>query len=687
MLIPKRNRALSPAMASRGQSRRRRTNEAPSRQEGVRVRVANHLPGTLPWVLAGAASWEIVMRARRMLAGAIAGSLLFVLATACGGGGGGGGGGGTTPTTDFIPFEGSRTYETTPVTGGGLVAAKMRITVTDLGSRANDRAEVTVVITTDDSPQTFNNTPMVVTSLTNLHIVGVISSGTKLFDVDITLNADGTVATVKLTPRDTPADQVQASAALVSSAPLATTADPTLMQAGNAGLSSVLNKTAQGQSVTLADVQAVRNSYTAAYQGAPNDPQAAFGYALSSCAAAGWEAGERTGLSDISLFGGGSGGGGAAPQRILGAMAGMYNPAGAVAALADAPAVAVGEALLPAALTTSPGTAAGRAREISQAQVASELENTALPVLESALGAIAVSANSTTFNFQVSFSDGTDTYTLNFTQADAKLVGAAIDLLAALCYQVLVYQWEGGDYDTPTVTLAEMSDQLLTPTEYLPASPVGVLRGNGTTYSRNALARLQSAADRAEAAWATINASNTVAGQNLDDLVSSSRALSAATRNNLTNGLAELKKLFAGKYTINYEVLGSITGDTVPAGERWLTSVNVPAFMTNPPQDLRSILPTFGEVARGNEGTDLAWMTYLLGTSTFESSQIVRGSFPNSGGLVSLGGLLDPPLSSTTLLANIEQKMEAHRKGPDGLFAFGGFDSWDAATFGTFWRK
>ncbi len=648
--------------------------------------MGNNTAGTSPWVLAAAASWEIEMRGLRVLAGLSAASLWFVLATACGGGGGGGGGGTTTPTTDFIPFEGSRTYETTPVTGGGLVAAKMRITVTDLGSRANDRTEVTVVITTDDSPQTFNNTPMVVTSLTNLHIVGVISSGTKLFDVDITLNADGTVATVKLTPRDTPAQQVQADATLTSSAPLSATADPTLMQAGNAGLSSLLTKSAQGQSVTLADVQAVRNSYTAAYQGAPNDPQAAFGYALSTCAAAGWEAGERTGLSDISLFGGGSGSG-AAPPRLLGVAAGMYNPAGVVAALSDAPAVVVEEALMPAALSSSPTAAASRAREVSQAQVAAELENTLLPVLESTLAAIAVSVNSSSFSYQVAFSDGTDNYTLTFTQADARLVGAAMDLLAAAAYQVLVYQWEGGDWNTPTVTLAEMSDQLLTPTEYLPASPVGVLRTNGIAYSRNALARLQSAADRAVAAWATINASNTIAGQNLDDLSTARRALSAATRNKITDGLAELKKLFAGKYTINYEVIGSIAGETVPAGDRWLTSVNVPAFMTNPPQDLRSILPTFGEVARGNEGTDQAWMTYLLGTSTFQNSQIVRGSFPSSGGQVSLGGLLDPPLAESVLLANIEQKMEAHRKGADGLFAFGGYDSWDGVTFGTFWRQ
>ncbi len=97
--------------------------------------------------------------------------LTAVALAACLSGCGGGGGGGSAE-VDYVPFNGTRTYETSPVNGAGFTG-DTTITATITDSRAASAGDVLVVITSSDGR--FNRTGMTVTAISANRIDGVIT--------------------------------------------------------------------------------------------------------------------------------------------------------------------------------------------------------------------------------------------------------------------------------------------------------------------------------------------------------------------------------------------------------------------------------------------------------------------------------------------------------------------------------
>ncbi|NUQ01995.1 MAG: hypothetical protein HUU35_19280, partial [Armatimonadetes bacterium] len=139
--------------------------------------------------------------------------------------------------------------------------------------------------------------------------------------------------------------------------------------------------------------------------------------------------------------------------------------------------------------------------------------------------------------------------------------------------------------------------------------------------------------------------------------------------------LAELRELFLARYVIDYDYLEEIIGEPLPTPlKQNIIGIDLPAFWNNPPADLRDLLPTL-EVVRSNVyeagHTDYLVAAARIGDETF-------GDWPDSGGAVTLGGLLSPGVDedNVLLLAPISGVLESEGSDPGFLAFFLSDGSW-----------
>ncbi len=566
--------------------------------------------------------------------------------------------------TDNVPaVQGTRSFQVPQISGAGLTNATLSLELTNESDNTRARRLILYLTSSDG---TFNHTPVVVTALSRNHIEGTATVGNKVYSVVIDISDDGNSVRITITLEGS-SGTGQGSAVPTNTG--SATADASLMATATGKLQNLLTDAAQHRVVTLANLRAARDAFAAARTSGPNDPAANFGWAVTHLATTAREVAEQAGVSsaDLDELTNRSAGEQAmtvAPRLITAASASMFSPAGLVDTIGSAPQLGGASAMLPMGLvyqSVSGGAAASRRRTVldnglDTAKLYAGVRDTLVPAIGEAIRAIEVTRAAASFHYELQFTDSnSETQRLIIEAKEADLFAAALDLLSSAGQFCYVYNYIDADFNQKTITAAEVADGVLTPDEWFYPTPFGVLQVGGPARGQAAFLRLQSAVDKLSLAWGKINSANSIAGQNLDDLIPSwrrPRSLSAANRDKITNGLAEMKTILAGKYTINWSYFETTFGNGGTVGADWKTtfvSVNVPAFWNNPPQDLRTILPTLGEVRRGT-GTYADFREYLCGTL----DGVAKGHWPSVGGSVTLGGLLDPPVTEADLLTKCQ---------------------------------
>lgn len=561
-------------------------------------------------------------------------TVALALCTGCGGGGGGGGDGGGGGGENLVPVDAQRDYNVPGLTGAAFNNTALTVRVTNVRGGAIDSPDdVEVTLTSSDG--LFNNTPVTVTSVSRNRIEGTVPApevrqAGRTCKVVIVFSADGRQVTVTITWPD------NSSASGTGGA----VGDDTYLPQATQLMNQLLSQIARSETISKAFVRSVETAYRRARNANNNSPEANLGLAVMHLAVTGIDVIENLDITVNELAARGAAGRQAA--FVLRTAAAFVNPVGAsVEALAKPQDGASGAVMM---LQPTRAVPLGRA-DVDYNDALEQIRTVVLPALNECLGWMAVPVGNETFTYDLTVTDEDDEiHTITLDHTEARLIAAVMRLMAGAAHGALVYNFDWPD--APTITQAEMQDLRLTPAEYLPAAPFGVLNSDGQSHSQQALAALRGAAQDLSNAWTGIQANNEIGGQDLDDLLadvdfenvindeSHDRGRAAAdAKQDITTILTELTELLGGVYTPNYTFLSRLGFDVNPATQQVIGQIDVPGFMTNPPADLRAILPTFGGHTFG-----LGEPQWWYGTRVDEP----LGDWPVTNGRVTLGGLLTP---------------------------------------------
>lgn len=454
-------------------------------------------------------------------------------------------------------------------------------------------------------------------------------------------------------------------------------ADAALMAAAARQYSDLLTAAYAGAPPSSADWQSVEAAFAAARATSPRDGEPNFGWALMHLGAVSALVTENLSLD---LVGQPYSGARAVDSNnlptLLTAGGWLVSPLGAVFALGEVAPMAGAHALMPLLpgqvgpdLEAGDPTWIGRrsapvswlARagtrqdwpepvELDVEAAVAALRTQVLPALAEARQAMAQVLNDSEFSFEVPSLDfDGDPHTATYGLPEARLVAGLIDLIDGTAQLALAYDCTPPP-DGVLVTAEEMADGQLTPDDYLPPPPFGLLAADGAARSAQAIGLLQSATGQVQTAWQEVQQQGTVAGIGLTDLMllAADAGIDAGV---VSSALAEARALVSGPHTLSYEFLALLYGveGNMLYGRQFghdTVEVNVPAFIGHPPRDVRTVVPTFGLVRDNEFAADWRECDFFLGNLDGQTA----GDLPDQDGLVSLGGLLEPPLSEAEVL-------------------------------------
>lgn len=314
---------------------------------------------------------------------------------------------------------------------------------------------------------------------------------------------------------------------------------------GQAALNDAIRS---GQMPDAARLQAARDAFAQAYSADSTNAQAAFGLALSDIALRGQQAATLLGLDSTQT-------------SALG-----LNPW--QTSLPDA--ATSGDALK--AITSAPLTLARLAQEngVSATQ-ARLLLRAVYDGMDTDLNRIKQAADQTGFTFALADPNNTSG-TITVDQADAQALLAGLYGTRAALGVALAYNFDAGTFhfDEPLASrFGSLADgATVAPDQYLPPTPFGSLQSDGRTLFGAAKTDLTQAITTARASTTTF-----------------------ATREAQTGHLLDGTGQNFGTIAVGLDVVKNALSDPFPLGDG--TVVNLNAWFTNPPTDVRALLPTY----------------------------------------------------------------------------------------------
>lgn len=192
-------------------------------------------------------------------------------------------------------------------------------------------------------------------------------------------------------------------------------------------------------------------------------------------------------------------------------------------------------------------------------------------------------------NYVFTIADATQpnntTATVKLGHAEFQALAAEIDLSRALANLGSAYNLNAGNYNFFAPATFNFSAPI-TPAQYFPASPFGLLNANGASSTKIGLQQFMASATDATSAINSVQQRGSSPGFLLG-------SVSSATLSSLSSTVLTDQNFLSGPSTTTL-----ISG----TGQSYNVMVNLPAFLNSPPADLKSLLPTLVPVGPSGSG-------------------------------------------------------------------------------------